>query len=124
MRVADRIEMSGMAPEVLAAFRDGIAEVVAAGGFSSMEHEVLRGLFSRMVDADVDPAPFEDLWPWGELFVETAVYVAVCDGSYGVDEARTVGTLARRLGFGAADLARIEDRVFGELHTAARRLRG
>lgn len=117
MRVADRLELSGMPAEVLATFREGIAEVVASGGFSSMEHEVLRSLFSRLVPEDVEPAPFEDLWPWAELFVEAAVYVAVCDGSYGVEEARTVGMLARRLGFGASDLARIEERVFADLWT-------
>jgi hypothetical protein len=115
MRIADRIEMSGMPTEVLATFREGLAEVVAAGGFSSMEHEVLRGLFARIIDGDVEPAPFEDLWPWAELFVSACVYVAVCDGAYGVEEARIVGVMARRLGFGAGDLARIEERVFEDL---------
>lgn len=123
MRLAERIEMAGMPPEVLATFREGLAEVVAAGAFSSMEHEVLRGIFARLIPEDVEPAPFEDLWPWAELFVTAAVYVAVSDGAYGVEEARIVGVLAQRLGFGAGDLARIESRVFEELWDRVGRLR-
>ncbi len=124
MRLAERIEAAGLGPDVLAAFRQGLAEVAGAGGFKSMEHTLLAALFERLVPADVEPADLRDLWTHGELFLTAALTVAVSDGNYGVEEARVIGSLASRLGYSAAELAAIEDRVFDELRARGKALRG
>lgn len=124
MRLAERIEMAGLAPDALAAFRLGLSEVVGAGGYSSMEHLGLSGVFDRLLPEHVEPAEFRDLWPHAELFLTAALTIAVSDGNYGVEEARVIGALASRLGMSASELAAIEDRVFEELRARGKALRG
>lgn len=112
MRVIERIEAAGLAPPEAEAFRRGLEGVVAASRSASVEHELVASLFARLVPAGTAPAPFSDLWPHAELFVTAAVWVAVADGVYGVEEARVVSGLAHSLGFSAGDLATLEARVF------------
>ena len=73
MRLVERIEAAGMRPEVLAAFRRALDEVAGASGVPDIEQALLAGLFDRLVPADVEPAPFDELWPHAELFLTTAL---------------------------------------------------
>lgn len=112
MRVIERIEAAGLAPAEAEAFRLGLEGVVAASRSPSVEHGLVSTLFARLVPEGTAPAPFEDLWPHAELFVTAAIWIAVADGVYGVEEARVVSDLAHGLGFSAGDLATLEARVF------------
>jgi hypothetical protein len=123
MRLAERIEEAGLSPEVLAAFRLGLAEVATVRGYASMENALLSRLFDRLVPPETDAADFEDLWPHAELFLTAALTIALADGEYGVEEARAIGSLAMRLGYSASMLANIEDRVLGELKARGRTFR-
>ena len=122
MRLVERIEAAGLSPEALAAFRDGLAEVVGAGGFASMEQTLLLGFLDRLVPADVEPAELRALWPHAELFLTAALTVAVSDGMYGLEEARVVGTLASRLGCSPSELSDLEGRVLRDLAARGRAL--
>jgi hypothetical protein len=124
MRLLERIEDARMRPDVLAAFRRALDEVAGASGFPDVEMALLAGMFDRLVPADAEPAPFHELWPHAELFLTTALTVAVSDGRYGVEEARVIGLLASRLGYSVTELAAIETRVFADLRARGRALRG
>lgn len=123
MRVVERIEQSGMSPEVAEAFRRGLQDVLSVSHWASMEHELLSRAFDRLAPDGAEPAPFEELWPWAELFVTSAIWIAVADGSYGVEEARTIAGLAHRLGFSAAELADLERRIFDTVRARAHAMR-
>lgn len=112
MRLVDQIEAAGLSPEVAETFRRGLEEVLAATRYSSMEHELVTHLFQRLAPEGTGAAPFDELWPHAELFVTAAIWVAVSDGVYGVEEARVIAGLAHRLGFGAAELAAMEAGVY------------
>jgi hypothetical protein len=114
MRLIDRIVHLDLAPEAMAALRDGLG-AVAGAGFTSMEHTLLSELFDREIPEDTVPASLDELWSHGDLVIETALTIAVSDGNYGVEEARVIGSLASRLGISAGELSAIEDRVFTEL---------
>jgi hypothetical protein len=124
MRLAERIEAAGLAPDVLAALRLALADVAGVRGSASVEYILLGRVFDRLVPADAAPAPFDELWPHADLCLTLALTLAVSDGDYGLEEARAVGSLASRLGYSAAALAAIEDRVFAELQERGRALRG
>ncbi|MFN7146863.1 MAG: hypothetical protein ACK4YP_24020, partial [Myxococcota bacterium] len=85
MRLAERIEMAGLTPDALAAFRAGLSEVVGAGGYASMEHLGLAGVFDRLLPEDVEPAELRELWPHAELFLTAALTIAGSDGNYGLE---------------------------------------
>ncbi|MDP2316032.1 MAG: hypothetical protein Q8P41_24255 [Pseudomonadota bacterium] len=120
----ERIEDAGMSVEVLAAFRRALGEVAGASGLPDVEQALLAGMFDRLVPPDADPAPFDELWPHAELFLTTALTIAVSDGRYGVEEARVIGSLASRLGYSVKDLTTIEAKVFEDLRARGRALRG
>lgn len=123
MRLVERIEAAGLSAEALAAFRDGLVEVAGAGRFASMEHTLLLGFLDRLVPHDAEPADLRALWPHAELFLSAALTVAVSDGTYGVEEARIIGTFAARLGYSPADLSDLEGRVLDELAARGRALK-
>jgi hypothetical protein len=87
-----------------------------------MEHALLADLFDRLVERDEPPAPLDDLWPHADLVLAAALTIAVADGSYGVEEARVIGSLASRLGVSVAALAALEARVFDSLVHSGRAL--
>lgn len=123
MRVVQQIEQAGLPPGVAAAFRAGLAEVSAASGASPAERVLLEEVLTRLAPEGTAPAPFDELWPYADLFVLSAIWVAVSDGRYGVEEARVISALAHRLGLSAAALASLEQQVFAQIRARAQQLR-
>ena len=116
MRLAHRVRAAGLSASVLRTFADNLAEVAnAKGGLDGNETALINKLLGGDVSSDVDPAPFEAMWPHAELFLTCCIYVAVTDGHYDVEEARAVSAFAHRLGFSAVQLSALEERVFKEL---------
>ena len=115
-RLSERIASAGLSPSVARAFAEGLREVAAAkGGVNGDELALIGRLFEGLWGPDTRLAPFESIWPHGELFLTACVYVAVADGHYDVEEARVVSAYAHRLGLSAHQLSELESRVFAEL---------
>lgn len=101
-------------------FAESLREVASAkGGLDGDEAALIDRLLGRMWTPEVQPAPFEAIWPHAELFLTSCIYVAVADGHYDVEEARVISAYAHRLGLSAAQLADLEARVFHELEARA-----
>ena len=115
-RLSQRVADAQLAPPVARTFAEGLMEVVA---HDSTEEPTKRKLIRRVMGEALQPgseaAPFEALWPHARLFLTACIYVAVTDGSYGVEEARHISALAHRLGLSARQLEQLEARVFAEL---------
>jgi len=115
--LAERISTAGLSAAVACTFAEALRELAGADGVVSGEE---HALVDRLMGEDtrvqgVVPADFSALWPHAELFLTACVYVAVIDGSYGIEETRRVSEYAHRLGFSAHRLAELEARVFREL---------
>ncbi len=115
--LTERISIAGLSPAVACTFADALRELAGADGVVSGEE---HALVDRLMGDDtrvqgVVPSDFSALWPHAELFLTACVYVAVIDGSYGIEETRRVSEYAHRLGFSAHRLAELEARVFREL---------
>ena len=117
MRLSDRIAAAGLAPGVARTFADGLLEVAGVDGVpDGDEAALIARLLGDIAGVEgVEPAPFEALWPHAQLFLTARLYIAVIDGSYGIEEARRLSEFAHRLGFSAHQLAELESRVFREL---------
>lgn len=116
MRLAHRVRAAGLSAAVLRTFADALTEVASAkGGLDGNETALINKLLGRDLSVDVEPAPFEALWPHAELFLTCCIYVAVTDGHYDVEEARAVSAFAHRLGLSAVQLSAFEEKVFREL---------
>jgi len=111
-RLSTRIKQAGLAPDVARTFAEGLREVI---GEDPAEGTTKAALVDRILGALAGQAeaaaPFEALWPHGELFLTACVTVAVADGEYRVGEARLISNHAHRLGFSARQLAALEKRV-------------
>ena len=116
MHLSFRIAESGLSNAVAQTFADGLKQVARADG---PENDVERQLIDRLVDvlwtSGTDPAPFEALWTYAELFLTACIYVAVADGEYSIEEARRISLFAHRLGYSARRLSELESQVFQEL---------
>ena len=116
MNLSSRIAESGLSDAVAQTFADGLKQVARADG---PENDVERQLINRLIDvlwtSSSDPAPFEALWCYAELFLTACVYVAVADGEYTIEEARRISLFAHRLGYSARKLSALESQVFEEL---------
>jgi tellurite resistance protein len=116
MRLKSRINAAGLSASVARTFTEALTQVASAkGGLEGNETALINKLLGKHWSAEVEPAPFEALWPHGELFLTCCIYVAVADGHYDVEEARIVSGYAHRLGLSAAQLSELEARVFKEL---------
>ena len=116
MHLSSKIAESGLSDAVAQTFADGLKQVAAADG---PENDVERQLIARLVDvlwtSGSEPAPFEALWFYAELFLTACIYVAVSDGEYAIEETRRISLFAHRLGYSARRLSELESRVFEEL---------
>ena len=116
MRLKSRINDAGLSAAVARTFSEALTLVASAkGGLEGNETALINKLLGKHWSPEVEPAPFEALWPHGELFLTCCIYVAVADGHYDVEEARIVSGYAHRLGLSAAQLSELEARVFKEL---------
>lgn len=116
MGLKSRINAAGLSAPVARTFAESLTQVASAkGGLEGNETALINKLLGKHWSSDVDAAPFEALWPHGELFLTCCIYVAVADGHYDVEEARIVSGYAHRLGLSAAQLSELEARVFKEL---------
>ena len=116
MRLKSRINAAGLSAPVARTFAEALTQVASAkGGLEGNETALIQKLLGKHWSAEVEAAPFEALWPHGELFLTCCIYVAVADGHYDVEEARIVSGYAHRLGLSAAQLSELEARVFKEL---------
>lgn len=120
MRLVERIIEANMPPGVLLTFQQGLEQVLPPG--AAEERAWIANIVASTVAPETPPASFEELWPYGQLFITTAIWLAVCDGIYGVEEARIVAALAHKLGFSASELAQMEDDVFTELRARMEQL--
>jgi hypothetical protein len=114
-RLSTRIQESGLAPDVARTFADGLRQVMGEDGADGTTKAVLIGRLLGALKEGPAPAPFEALWPHGELFLTGCITVAVSDGEYRVEEARLISHFAHGLGLSARQLADLEARVFGQL---------
>ncbi|MCB9762339.1 MAG: hypothetical protein H6739_21260 [Alphaproteobacteria bacterium] len=120
MGLRDEIRAADMAPPVARRFAEALREVASADGhIASSELVALESVIDGITSTEVEPAPFEALWPVRDLLVRAAIYIAVVDGGYGVEEARKISDMAHRLGLSAHMLAEVEDSVFRELKARA-----
>jgi hypothetical protein len=125
MRLSKRIAAAGLSPGVARTFAERLAEVATAkGGVDGTGDALITRLLGRFWTPETEPAPFESLWPYGELFLTACLYIAVTDGHYDVEEARVVSGFAHRLGLSATQLSELEARVFGELKAIGARRSG
>ncbi|MCB9780897.1 MAG: hypothetical protein H6742_20175 [Alphaproteobacteria bacterium] len=119
-RLSRRIADAGLAPEVRRRFLDELRRVAAADGpVEEAEFSLIERLLPGADTIQAEPAELQSLWPHSELLLTACVFVAVADGEYGVEEARTISDLAHRLGLSAHQLGALEARVFGELQARA-----
>ncbi len=109
------IVASGMAPELAFAFLLGLESMSGEDELSIPVRRFLDQSLGPIIGACSSPAPFEDLWPYAEIFLQAAIVLSVANGAYGLAQTRRVGEMAARLKVSAADLSRIEARVFDEL---------
>ncbi len=116
MRLNHRINAAGLSAPVARTFSEMLTQVAGAkGGLEGNEIALINKLLGKHWTAEVEAAPFEALWPHGEIFLTCCIYVAVADGHYDVEEARIISGFAHRLGLSAAQLSVLEARVFAEL---------
>jgi tellurite resistance protein len=122
MRLVDEIAAAGLTPAMRRVFTRGLRAVAAAdGSMDEPERRAIEALLRGRLGENAPREPIESIWPHAELFVRACIHVALVDGHYRVEEARTVGLLAHRLGLSAQRLAALEKQVFTKLRTAARR---
>jgi hypothetical protein len=122
MRLADEIAAAGLTPAMRRVFTRGLRAVVRADGSpDEPELRAIETLLGGRLGQNAPREPIESLWPHAELFVRSCIHVALVDGHYRIEEARTVSTLAHRLGLSAQRLAALEKQVFDKLRAAARR---
>ncbi len=115
-RLRKRIAAASLSPMVARTFADGLAQLVAlAPQEAATKQRLIERLLGTVPPAETPLAPFDALWPHGELFLTACIYIAVTDGRYGVDEARQISVFAHRLGLSAQGLERLESKVFAEL---------
>lgn len=120
MGLRDDIRSAAMPPPVARRFAETLREVAAADGHvDSSELVAISSMIESFTQRNVEPAPLETLWPFRELLIRAAIYVAVIDGVYDVDEARKISSLAHRLGLSAHALAAVERAAFEELRALA-----
>jgi hypothetical protein len=115
-RLSTRIKQADLSPEVSRTFADGLREVIGAAQTSGNAKKALVARVLGALPAEPgDAAPFEALWPHGELFLTACVTVAVADGEYRVEEARLISNFAHRLGLSARQLAELERRTIRQI---------
>ena len=115
-RLRKRIAAASLSPTVARTFADGLAQLVAlAPQQAKTKQRLIERLLGTVPSTQTPSAPFDALWPHGELFLTACIYVAVTDGQYRVEEARQVSAFAHRLGLSAQGLKRLEAKVFAEL---------
>jgi tellurite resistance protein len=123
MRLADEIAAAGLTPAMRRVFARGLAAVARADGAPDQpEQHAIQALLGGRLGENAPREPIESVWPHAELFVRACIHVALVDGHYRVEEARTVGRLAHRLGLSSQRLAQLEKQVFDKLEAAARSL--
>jgi len=124
LSLAERIQTAGMSAAVARTFDEALRGLAGAdGAVSGEEHALVDRLMGAQArEAAVAAAEFSALWPHAELFLTACIYVAVIDGSYGIEETRRVSDYAHRLGFSAHRLAELEARVFRELKARSDRV--
>lgn len=115
-RLSTRIKQADLPPAVARTFADGLRQVIGedpeAGSTKAALVDRVLGALTGQADT---PAPFEALWPHGELFLTACVTLAVVDGEYRVEEARLISHYAHRLGLSARQLAELESRTIRQL---------
>jgi len=118
VKLTERIAALDLPPPARLRFRAELLAVARSDGLVVREEQQL---VDRLVPgaAESDPAELDVLWRHREILTEAAIYVAVADGDYGVEEARAVSELAHRLGLSARLLGEIEARTFAELERRA-----
>jgi hypothetical protein len=118
-RLSTRIREAALTPDVARTFADGLRQVM---GEDPADGTTKAALVNRLREALQDPestqaeaAPFEALWPHGELFLTACITIAVSDGEYRVEEARLVSHFAHALGLSARQLATLESKVLRQI---------
>ena len=115
-RLSTRIKQADLSPEVSRTFADGLRELIGAGQVSgSAKNALVARVLGALPAEPGDAAPFEALWPHGELFLTACVTLAVADGEYRVEEARLISNFAHRLGLSARQLAELERRTIRQI---------
>jgi uncharacterized membrane protein YebE (DUF533 family) len=120
MRLAEEIATAGLTPSMRRVFARGLSAVARANGpMDEPERIAIQALLGGQLGENAPREPLEAIWPHAELFVRACIHVALVDGHYRVEEARTVSQLAHRLGLSAGRLAALERHVFAKLEAAA-----
>ncbi len=120
MRLVDEIAAAGLTPAMRRVFTRGLRAVAHADGSpDEPELRAIESLLGGRLGENAPREPIESLWPHAELFGRSCIHVALIDGHYRVEEARTVSALAHRLGLSAQRLAALEEQVFDKLQAAA-----
>lgn len=120
MGLRDDIRSASMSPPVARRFAEALREVAAADGHvDDSELGAIASMIETSHGRPIEPAPLEALWPHRELLIRAAIYVAVIDGVYDVEEARKISSLAHKLGLSAHALAVVERAAFEELRALA-----
>lgn len=121
MGLPERIAAANLPPDIAFAFMLGLEDLGGGRPLSPPLQRFLRQTLGPKVGDCASPAPFEELWSYAELFLTSAILLSVASGAYDLEKARRVGEMAARLGVSAAELSKMEDRVFAELkdHPAA-----
>lgn len=122
-RLSTRIRAAALAPDVARTFAEGLKQVMGEDpADGTTKAALVARLRSALQDPDAggtgweaEPAPFEALWPHGELFLTACITIAVADGEYRIEEARLISHYAHRLGLSARQLAALESKVLKQL---------
>lgn len=123
VKLTERIAALDLPAPARLRFRAELLSVARADGLLGQEEERLVDRLAPATsgtETETQAAELDVLWRHREILTQAAIYVAVSDGEYGVEEARAVSELAHRLGLSARLLGEIEARTFKELERRAR----
>ncbi len=121
MTLANEIAAAKLTPSMRRVFYRGLREVaVADGSINPSEQRAIKALLGGHLGRGAPREPLEAIWSHAELFIRACIHIALVDGRYRVEEARSVSLQAHRLGLSAQRLAILEKRVFDKLEAAAR----
>lgn len=114
MNLRAQFQAANLKMDVTRTIADSLRELAGVNGpVTELEMLFIANLVSE--DVSVLPAPFDELWPFGKLFLSSCICLAVLDGDYSIEKARKISEFAHKLGLSAYQLADLEKTVIGEL---------